>query len=80
MLPDALAVINPKVSDSQSEVINLSGAGIAFKLAQALCMVYDSGFTIHHFLDLAALGTMADVVPLTGENRLIVKGRHKTDG
>ena len=72
-LPDALAVINPKVSDSRSEVINLSGAGIAFKLAQALCMVYDSGFTVHDFLDLAALGTMADVVPLTGENRLIVK-------
>ena len=73
LLPEALAIINPKVSGRQSPVANLSGAGIAFKLAQALCMVRDSGLTIHHFIDLAALGTMADVVPLTGENRIIVR-------
>jgi single-stranded-DNA-specific exonuclease len=73
LLPDVLAIINPKVSGRQSPVTNLSGAGIAFKLAQALCMARDSGLTIHHFIDLAALGTMADVVPLTGENRIIVR-------
>jgi single-stranded-DNA-specific exonuclease len=73
LLPDALAVINPKVSDQWSQVMNLSGAGIAFKLAQALCMVSNSRSEVHDFLDLAALGTMADVVPLTGENRVIVK-------
>ena len=74
-VPDALAVINPKISNQQSSISNLSGAGVAFKLAQALTMmhVHDAGFTMHDFLDLAALGTMADVVPLTGENRLIVK-------
>jgi single-stranded-DNA-specific exonuclease len=73
LLPDALAVINPKISDPQSSISNLSGAGVAFKLAHALAMVHNSQFTIHDFLDLAALGTMADIVPLTGENRFIVK-------
>ncbi len=73
LLPDAITVINPKISVLRSPISNLSGAGIAFKLVQALSMVHDSRFTIHDFFDLAALGTMADVVPLTGENRLIVK-------
>jgi len=72
LLPDALTVISPKISNPQSQVSNLSGAGIAFKLAQAIA-IQDSRFKIQDFLDLAALGTMADVVPLTGENRLIVK-------
>jgi single-stranded-DNA-specific exonuclease len=73
LLPDALAVINPKISNLKSQVSDLSGAGVAFKLAQALVMMQDTRSTMHDFLDLAALGTMADVVPLTGENRLIVK-------
>jgi single-stranded-DNA-specific exonuclease len=73
LLPDALAVINPKISNLKSQVSDLSGAGVAFKLAQALATVHNSQFAIHDFLDLAALGTMADVVPLTGENRLIAK-------
>ncbi|OGW37904.1 MAG: single-stranded-DNA-specific exonuclease RecJ [Nitrospirae bacterium RBG_13_39_12] len=72
-LPEALAVINPKISRSQSSISNLSGAGIAFKLVHALAMIHPAQFTIRDFLDLAALGTIADVVPLTGENRLIVK-------
>jgi single-stranded-DNA-specific exonuclease len=73
LLPEAVAVINPKISNQQSSISNLSGAGVAFKLAQALTMMQDTRCTMHGFLDLAALGTMADVVPLTGENRLIVK-------
>ena len=75
LLPEAVAVLNPKISNQQSSISNLSGAGVAFKLAQALTMmqVHDAGFTMHDFLDLAALGTIADVVPLTGENRLIAK-------
>jgi single-stranded-DNA-specific exonuclease len=81
LLPDAVAVINPKISDPQSSVSNLSGAGVAFKLAHALAMSAHGGHNLHQpvsdtiydFLDLAALGTMADIVPLTGENRLIVK-------
>jgi single-stranded-DNA-specific exonuclease len=73
LCPDAIAIINPKLSTLNSQLSNLSGAGIAFKVAQALAMVHDSQFAFHDLLDLAALGTMADVVPLTGENRLIVK-------
>jgi single-stranded-DNA-specific exonuclease len=77
-LPEALTVINPKFSDIQSSISNLSGAGVAFKLVHALSTIHNlhslTADAIHDFLDLAALGTMADVVPLTGENRLIVKG------
>jgi single-stranded-DNA-specific exonuclease len=73
LLPDAFVIINPKLTPHASRLTDLSGAGIAFKVAQALAMVHDSRFTFHDLLDLAALGTMADVVPLTGENRLIVK-------
>lgn len=73
ILPDALAIVNPKVYDRRSPVFNLSGAGIAFKLVQALSMATNCGFEMGDFLDLAALGTSADVVPLTGENRVIVK-------
>ncbi|MEK7267006.1 MAG: DHHA1 domain-containing protein, partial [Nitrospirota bacterium] len=47
--------------------------GLAFKIAQALSTVHGSQFTPHDLLDLAAIGTMADVVPLTGENRILVK-------
>lgn len=73
LLPDALAVINPKLSNLKSRILNLSGAGIAFKIAQALSTVHGSRLTVHDLLDLAALGTIADVVPITGENRIIVK-------
>ena len=64
-----MAVINPKVSSPDLSV--LSGAGVALKLIQALGgrhpELSSSGFT-----DLAALGTVADSVPLVGENRVIV--------
>jgi single-stranded-DNA-specific exonuclease len=73
LLPDALAVINPKLSHPQSSVSNLSGAGVALKLVHALSIMHNSRLTIEDFLDLAALGTIADVVSLTEENRLIVK-------
>lgn len=73
LLPDALAIVNPKISNPGSPVSDLSGAGIAFKVAHALAIAYDSQFPVQDFFDLAALGTMADVVPLTGENRLIVR-------
>ncbi len=76
MLPDAIAVMNPKLTNGDSELRTLSGAGIAFKFAQALATSDIPGFTEDAFLpllDLAALGTVADVVPLTGENRIILK-------
>ncbi|MEW6052353.1 MAG: single-stranded-DNA-specific exonuclease RecJ [Nitrospirota bacterium] len=72
-IPDAVAVVNPKTTGPASRNTNLSGAGIAFKLVQALSMTHSAQFSAYAFLDLAALGTIADVVPLTDENRLIVK-------
>ncbi len=65
LVPGAAALINPKLSSGEPE---LSGAGVAFKLAQAL--LGDDALSL---LDFAALGTLADMVPLTGENRLIAK-------
>ncbi len=75
-IPDAIAVINPKLGSCNSGLINLSGAGLSFKFAQALA--HDGGLPytsedIAPLLDLAALGTLADVVPLTGENRSFLK-------
>lgn len=76
ILPEAVAVVNPKLTKGESGVRTLAGAGIAFKLAQALALSDVPGFPEDAFLpllDLAALGTVADVVPLTGENRIILK-------
>ncbi len=72
-VPEAIAVVNPKLQTHNSKLSILSGAGLAFKIAQALSTVHGSRFTVHDLLDLAAIGTMADVVPLTGENRILVK-------
>jgi single-stranded-DNA-specific exonuclease len=71
-LPEALAIINPKLSAPDSALAGLSGAGIALKVVQALAMK-DSSIDPRGHIDLAALGTLADSVPLTGENRIIVR-------
>lgn len=71
LLPEARSVINPKITSPG--LSNLSGAGIALKLAQALALKRPGVISHAEYLDLAALGTLADSVPLTGENRLIVK-------
>ncbi|MBF0564135.1 MAG: single-stranded-DNA-specific exonuclease RecJ [Nitrospirae bacterium] len=70
ILPDALCIINPKLDGIDSPLSILTGAGIALKLSQALTGSLDD---IRDLLDIAALGTIADVAPLVGENRLIVK-------
>ena len=73
-LPPALAVIDPQRNDDTSDANCLCGTGIAFKLAQAL--VPALGLPAHlplHLLDLVALATVADVVPLQDENRILVK-------
>ncbi len=71
-LPQALAVIDPKRADSEYPFEGLSGAGVAFKLIQAL--YHSLGKTLHPtLLETVALGTIADMVPLTGENRYLVK-------
>ncbi|HTU99356.1 MAG TPA: single-stranded-DNA-specific exonuclease RecJ [Luteitalea sp.] len=72
-LPAALAVINPKRSDCTYPDKNLAGVGVAFKVVQALCQRFGREKWLPAFLKLAAIGTVADVVPLVGENRIIAK-------
>ena len=70
ILPEALAIINPKLMTLDAQHSTLSGAGVAFKLIQALL---DNNIdNVRQLLDLAALGTGADVVPVVGDNRVIL--------
>ena len=73
-LPDPIALVNPKRHDCSYSCRELSGVGVAFKLAQALYrrLQQDEGELEEH-LDLVALGTAADIVPLIGENRILTK-------
>lgn len=71
-LPPALAVLNPKRSDCSYPEKNLAGVGVALKLVQALMTQAGRGVeALPHFVKIAAIGTLADVVPLVGENRVI---------
>ena len=72
-LPPALAVINPKRHDCRYPDKNLAGVGVALKLVQALCMKTDRLSWLPAFVKVAAIGTLADVVPLVGENRILAK-------
>ncbi|MBS4191426.1 single-stranded-DNA-specific exonuclease RecJ [Bacillus sp. FJAT-49705] len=67
-LPEALSIIHPKLTNSSYPFRELAGVGVAFKLAHALY-----GELPEHLLEIAAIGTIADLVSLKGENRLIVK-------
>ncbi len=73
-LPNAYAVVNPMRRDSSYPFQHLAGVGVAFKVCQALCTRWgvDLGKLYEHYLDLVALGTVADIVPLIGENRVYV--------
>jgi single-stranded-DNA-specific exonuclease len=72
-LPQAVAVINPKRHDCTYPDKNLAGVGVALKLVQALCIRTGHTSWLPAFVKVAAIGTLADVVPLTGENRVIAK-------
>jgi single-stranded-DNA-specific exonuclease len=72
-LPPALAVINPKRHDCTYPDKNLAGVGVALKLVQALCERAGKGKWLPAFVKIAAIGTLADVVPLVGENRVIAR-------
>ncbi len=78
-LPKALAIINPKLYPELEDLHILSGAGVAFKLCHAFIKYGRKnnlgGFTtkLEEILDYVALGTVADIVPLLGENRIMVK-------
>jgi single-stranded-DNA-specific exonuclease len=72
VLPPAFAVINPKRSDCAYPDKHLAGVGVALKLVQGLFVASGRGLAaLPHFVKVAAIGTMADVVPLVGENRVI---------
>lgn len=76
-LPRAAAVINPKQSGDEYPQKDLAGVGLAYKLASALTSKNtDDNATreVEPFLDLVALGTVADLAPLVGENRYMVRG------
>ncbi len=81
-VPEALAVLNPRRPDCRYPYEHLAGVGLAYKLAQALLRVNQSvplpestPLEEESLLDLVALGTVADLAPLTGENRaLVIRG------
>jgi single-stranded-DNA-specific exonuclease len=72
-LPPALAVINPKRHDCRYPDKHLAGVGVALKIVQALCQRTGHERWLPAFVKIAAIGTVADVVPLVGENRVIAK-------
>ncbi|MFN7977987.1 MAG: single-stranded-DNA-specific exonuclease RecJ [Vicinamibacterales bacterium] len=72
-LPQALAVVNPKRHDCGYPDKHLAGVGVALKLVQGLCQKAGREGWLHAFVKIAAIGTLADVVPLVGENRVIAK-------
>jgi len=72
-LPPALAVVDPKRSDSACQSTEFAGVGVAFKFLQALLKGTGKEELLNGLLDLVALGTVADMVPLTGDNRYWVK-------
>jgi len=72
-VPEAVAVINPKQPSCGYPDKNLAGVGVALKLVQALCARTGHSAWLPAFVKIAAIGTVADVVPLVGENRVIAK-------
>lgn len=72
-LPPAFAVINPRRPDCTYPDKDLAGVGVAFKLVQALCQRTGRTAWLQGFVKLAAIGTLADAVPLRGENRVLAK-------
>ncbi len=73
-LPDAYAFINPRIPGETYPFPELCGAGLSFKVLQAVYATFfpDERDRLKWFLDVAAVGTVADVMPLIGENRVIV--------
>jgi len=71
-LPDAYAILDPKMLDCPYPYKELSGCGVGFKLLQAFCekFGYDPDL-LHDYMDLVAVSIAADIVPITGENRVL---------
>jgi len=73
VLPPAVAVVDPKLPHSKYPFRELAGVGVALKLLQALFQGIGQEQQLEGLVDLVALGTVADIVPLLGENRYLVK-------
>ena len=72
-IPPAVAVVDPKLSGSGYTSAELAGVGVAYKLLQALLLSLGREHHLQGVMDLVALGTVADMMPLLGENRYLVK-------
>lgn len=77
-LPDALAVLNPKRVDCDYPFDKLAGVGVTFKLIQAIAAMNNALDIIWKYLDIVAVGTIADIVPLQDENRVFTKVAFET--
>ncbi len=72
-IPEALAIINPKLNGTQYPFTNLAGVGVAFKLLQGLFRNLGKEEQINVVMDLVAIGTIADMSPPLGENRYLIQ-------
>ena len=72
-IPEAAAVVDPHRPDCPYPFKGLAGVGVALKLAMAAAGPDRAGLVFREYADLAAVGTVADVMPMTGENRTIVQ-------
>jgi single-stranded-DNA-specific exonuclease len=72
-VPQALAVLNPNQPGCEYPCKALCGAGVAFKVAQALLEAHGRDRLLPSFIKMVAIATIADAVPLTGENRILAK-------
>ena len=70
-IPNAVAVLDPKQADCPYPYKELSGCGIGFKLCQALQVKLQDNYNLKSLLDLCAISIACDIVPLTGENRVL---------
>ncbi len=70
-VPEGAVIVNPRMPGSSYPCADLSGSGVAFKLAQAIARTARVSLSTESLLRAACLGTIADIVPLTGENRTI---------
>lgn len=72
-IPKAIACINPKRIDNEYSFPNIAGVGVSFLLVYELFRYYNILEEVYEYLDLVALGTIADIMPLIKENRIFVK-------
>lgn len=73
VIPEAFAIVNPKLPNSKYPFIELAGVGVAYKVMQALMTSIGKEEHMDAQMDLVAIGTVADMVPLVAENRYLVK-------